>query len=710
MGKSLILQTAGWKQIHLPHDWSALGDFSQTNASCTGFLPGGIGWYRKSFDGAPNWADRKVLVTFDGVYRNAEVWINGHELGTRPSGYSTFQYDLTPFLMTNGPNVLAVRVERRNVADSRFYAGSGIYRDVWLTVCDPVHVGLWGNYVTTPRVDDESAEVVVRTEVTNETSTARMAEVRWQIVGPDGRMLDEKGETHELGAGGGYTFSKWQKVLQPRLWSTDSPALYTMTSRVLVDGMVKDETRTRFGIRSIWFEADRGFSERTECEIEGVCMHEDGGVVGVAVPADVLAHRLKLLKSIGVNAVRCAHNPMKPQFYDLCDELGLLVMDEAFDEWEIGKRKWVEGRNMGAAKRFGYSTFFAEWAERDCADMVRRDRNHPSVILWSIGNEIDYPTDPYVLSETRTVEGFSTASGQPKQTRLAVLAPKLIAAVKREDPTRPVTMALANMVSSDATGLAQMLDVVGYNYQDSEYETDHRRFPTRVIYGSETGGALPQWKAVTDNAFIAGQFVWTGFDFLGEAGAWPNHGSLAGLFDTRGAAMVGAMFRRALWTATPTVALVVGVPTQIEDEREDERERRRRFGPNWTWPEGTGTLRVIALSNCERVELQLNGRSLDNQAMKDGTSAVFDVKYQAGELTAVGFRGGVAVATNRLISASVPVAIKLETDRTVLPADGRSVVRVIASVVDKDGNVVYPAASRFAYCNSRRSGTIAWCG
>ena len=679
-----------WKQINVPHDWSAEAGFSETNASCTGFLPGGIGWYRKSFETPPSWAGRKVFVTFDGVYRNSEVWINGHSLGQRPYGYSTFQYDLTPFLATNGQNLLSVRVERENVADSRFYTGSGIYRHVWLTVCDPVHVVQWGNYITTPRASAESADVVVRTEVTNDAASAKSIRVNWQIVGPDDVAIEEGAQTKELAAGSGYTFSLWQKMAKPKLWSPETPLLYTMVSRVFADGVLKDETRTPFGIRTFRFDANLGFFlNGNNMKLKGLCIHHDAGVLGAAVPEDVLSRRLKLVKEIGANAVRCSHNPMAPEFYDLCDQLGLLVMDEAFDEWEIGKRKWVNGRNVGSAKRFGYSEDFEVWAERDCGDMVRRDRNHPSIIMWSIGNEIDYPTDPYVLSETRAVEGFSQDNRLPKQTRLAVVAPSLIAAVKREDATRPVTMALANVVSSDATGLAQMLDVVGYNYQEQDYDRDHKAFPSRVIYGSENGIGFQQWKAVSDNPFVSAQFLWVGFDFLGEAGSWPNHGSRAGLFDTRGFKKIPALQREAMWSQNPMVALLVGAPTRSGEER----GWRRRLEAHWTWPEQTRRLRAVVFSNCDMVELRLNGRPLETKPVGEQHSASFDVDYERGQLSAIGYRNDTAVATNTLITAGEPSAIRLEIDRTVMPGDGQSVAHVTASIVDQQGNLVQTATN-----------------
>jgi beta-galactosidase/beta-glucuronidase len=687
-GQAPELDDSAWRALDLPHDWSAEAEFSPTNASCTAYLPGSIGWYRKTFTSEAAWRDRKVLVTFDGVYRNADIWINGHHLGQRPYGYITFQHDLTPFLIQNRPNVLAVRVERENVADSRWYPGSGIYRHVWLTVTHPVHVPLWGNDFTTPRADAQSADVVLRTEVTNETSAAKLVRVAWLIVQPDGSRLSELTDSERLAPGAGHTFAQWHKVAAPGLWSPDSPALYTVISRVFIGDELVDETRTPLGIRRFFFDANQGFFlNGKNLKLKGVCLHHDGGVVGAAVPEDVLARRLKLVREIGGNAIRCSHNPMAPELYDLCDRLGLLVMDEAFDEWEIGKRKWVEGRNVGQAARFGYSAAFAQWGERDCADMARRDRNHPSIILWSLGNEIDYPTDPYVLSETRAVEGFAQEAHQPQQTRLTVVAPKLIAAVKRYDPTRPVTMALANMIASDATGLAQMLDAVGYNYQEDAYARDHREFPTRVMFGSENGRGSEQWKAVSDNPFIAGQFLWAGFDFLGEAGEWPNHGSQAGLFDTRGFKKTVAWQRQALWADAPMVAIAAG----LSRPGQETRTRPGRFAPHWNWPAGTSRVTVLAFSNCEQVELRLNGRALETKPVGENRTVSFDVAYSPGELTAVGLRSGQAIATNTLVTAGKPAALRVDLDRESLPADGLSVAHAIVSVVDADGHLAYLA-------------------
>ncbi|TAL07519.1 MAG: glycoside hydrolase family 2, partial [Verrucomicrobia bacterium] len=503
---NVAFNDSAWRTLDLPHDFSAEGGFSPTNASCTGFLPGGVGWYRKTFtlDSADD--GRRVFVEFDGVMRNSDVWLNGVHLGHRPYGYSSFHYDLTPHLRFGGAtNLLAVRCERENVADSRWYPGSGIHRNVRLATLPPVHIPIWGVFVTTPRITTNAADVVVNADVRNTMATNCSARLIVQWLDSAGKPVREADQTHAIAAGETFTFTVWGALPNPRLWSPESPALYTAVCRVFLGADPVDETRTTFGIREARFDAQHGFFlNGVNLKLKGVCVHHDAGALGAAVPVEVWERRLRVMKELGVNAVRCSHNPMSSELYELCDRLGLLVLDEAFDEWEIGKRKWVAGRNQGTAQRFGYSADFQAWAERDCADMVRRDRNHPSIIAWSLGNEIDYPTDPYVHDVTRAVEGFERDSRAPQMTQLTAVAPKLIAAVKRHDATRPVTMALANQPATDATGLAQMLDVVGYNYQEEFYDKVHRAFPGRVILGSENGKSYDAWRAVTENDFVAG--------------------------------------------------------------------------------------------------------------------------------------------------------------------------------------------------------------
>ena len=573
------------------------------------------------------------------------------------------------------------------MADSRWYPGSGIYRDVWLTVTHPVHVSQWGNYVTTPRVDRETADVTIATEVTNQTTSAQNLKVVWQILGPDGKVLTENTRTQALAAGKSSIFTQWQKVAHAQLWSLDSPVLYTAVSQIFLGGEMVDETRTPFGIRRFYFDPNTGFFLNGQSlKLKGLCIHHDAGSLGAAVPEGVLERRLRLMKDMGCNAIRCSHNPEAPEFYDLCDRLGLLVMDEAFDEWEMGKRKWIKGRNVGTASRFGYNKDFDKCAERDCEDMVRRDRNHPCIILWSIGNEIDYQTDPYVHPEARNDAAFKNDPSLPPQTRLTVVAPRLIAAVKRQDPTRPVTMALANMPASDGTGLANMLDAVGYNYQEDAYQQDHRLFPARIIYGSENSRGLDQWRAVVTNQFVSGQFLWTGFDYLGEAGPWPNHGSSAGLFDTCGFLKPAGEYRRALWSTKPMVYLAVAGANQGFG--------RRRGGsngePNWNWQTNQSVTATV-FSNCGEVELLVNGRSLGTKPVGEDCTAPFRVPFEPGVLRAVGRNHGQEAASAELKTAGEAAGLKVELDEKILKADGTSIAHAVISVVDAQGNPVYQA-------------------
>ncbi len=683
--KDASFDDATWRTVDVPHDFSAEAAFAPTNASGTGFLPGGVGWYRKSFVLTDAPSPRHAFIEFEGVMRNSDVWLNGVHLGHRPNGYIGFHYDLTPHVRFGGAtNSLVVRCERENVADSRWYPGTGLYRSVRLTSMAPLHIPLWGVFVTTPRITPETADVVVQVDVRNEWATNCSARVVVRILDPQGAEVSGSRQEHEFSAGETYTFSLWQQVPLPQRWSVETPTLYTAVCQVLLGETQVDETHTRFGIREVRFDADRGFFlNGVNVKLKGLCLHHDAGALGAAVPAAVLERRLHLVKGLGANAVRCSHNPMAPEFYDLCDRLGLLVLDEAFDEWEIGKRKWVAGRNVGRAQRFGYSEDFEEWAERDCADMVRRSRNHPSIIAWSLGNEIDYPTDPYVLEVTRAVEGFERDAHAPRMTRLAAVAPRLIATVKQHDPTRPVTMALANQPATDAIGLAQMLDVVGYNYQEAAYESVHRQFPGRIILGSETGKGYEAWLAVMQNDYVAGQFLWVGFDFLGEAGEWPGHGSSAGLFDTRGFPKAEALQRQAWWSDRPVLNLAV---SSSSSERSSRRLRGMRA--HWNWGEATAPVHVVAFSNGEEVELRLNGRLLGTQPVGSERSTTFSVSYEPGVLEAIGRTGGREVTRARLRTAGTPTQLRIQQAPEDVSVEADEVVQVIISVVDTEGVLV----------------------
>ncbi|MCO6043838.1 DUF4982 domain-containing protein [Aeoliella sp. ICT_H6.2] len=678
-----------WRVLQLPHDWSVEQPFSKEFASGTGYLPGGVGWYRKTFDVPSEWQGREVTVHFDGVYRDSQVWINGHHLGTRPYGYAPFSYRLTPHLKPGEANAIAVQVTRNEVADSRWYPGTGIYRHVWLTVTDPTHVDHWGTFVTTPRVTQERADVLVSNEVVNRNSEDIELLVATVLIDSDGQQLSEQSSTATIASGGSETLAHWHQVAEPQLWSVDTPTQYTAITKIFAEEQLIDEVRTAFGIRTYYFDPEEGFFLNGEpLLIKGLCMHHDAGVVGAAVPDEVLEYRLRLAKSLGANAVRCSHNPMAEELYTLCDQIGLLVMDEAFDEWELGKRKWVKGRNVGQAKRFGYNKDFEKWAERDIEAMVRRGRNHPSIILWSIGNEIDYPGDPYVHPESFDPGAPPIDDGSPRTTRLAVVAPRLIAAVKRHDPTRPVTMALSNMPASNDIGLANMLDVAGYNYQEQFYQQDHADFPGRVIYGSENGRSPRSWQAVVDNDFISSIYLWVGFDFLGEANEWPNHGSQAGVFDTRGFLKPESHWLKAAWSEEPFVHCFV-------TETRQERQGRRRWlqfadePRSWNGQQGE-PVSLMIVTNCEEVKLQLSDQELEPDMNRFGSFLSTTVDFQPGELQVIGLNDGKQVATDTLhtVGEAAKLQIKPLTDTPFVAGESQDVALVEVRVTDADGNVV----------------------
>ena len=699
---------AGWREVDLPHDWSIEGPYSPKNASGTAFLPGGIGWYRKTFRLPAAMRGRKVSIRFDGVYRDSTVWINGVRLGSRPYGYSTFEYDLTPHLrFGETSNLLAVRVDRSVVADSRWYPGSGIYRHVWLNVAGPVHIAPWGTYVTTPVAREEEALASIETRVMNESPGEVRASVVTSILDERSGEVASASAEEPIAPGKDRTFAQQVAIPRPSLWSPEQPHLYTVVSRVYLGGKLADELRTPFGIRSFYFSPDRGlFVNGQAVKMRGVCIHHDLGALGAAFFEEALERRLKRLKEIGVNAIRCSHNPMAPEFYDLCDRLGFLVMDEAFDEWIGGKRKWAEGWNNGAVARRGYHEAFEEWGIRDAQDMVLRDRNHPSVVMWSIGNEIDYPTDPFVHPRGRRDDSIPPDAGGVPQTLSANLMPaiarQLIAAVKRFDTTRPVTMALADIDASNATGVANMLDVVGYNYLEQDYERDHRAYPTRVIYGSENGGSPDAWRAVTLNDYVGGQFLWTGVDYLGEAGRYPSHGSSAGLLDIQGFRKRGSYFRQALWSDRPMV-YAAAWGAGADESRMAEWPKNLGRTPaveRWGWTnDPRRNIPVEIYTNCDSVELVLNGRSLGEKQIRDRLlpALVWAVPNEAGAVDIVGKRAGAAAARFQLKTLGQPERIELSPDLTTLKTEGRQVSTIEAQVVDRNGSPVPDAAQTVSF-------------
>ena len=680
---------AGWRKLSLPHDWSIEGIPASTWASCTGYLPAGIGWYRKHFQISDQAA--RHYIYFEGVYNRSEVYLNGHLLGRRPNGYISFLYDMTPYLR-EGDNVLAVRVDHSRHADSRWYTGSGIYRDVWMVACGETHFAQWGLGWQATRLTDRQAEVKMEVAVEKHQSAIEPLEVRAALFDAEGRQVAAR--TLRLQAGLGITpGSLTLKVARPHRWNLDDPYLYTLRSELLSAGQVVDRAETQVGLRTLEFDANRGFALNGEwMKVKGVCLHHDAGVLGAVVPADVWERRLRQLKRIGANAIRMSHNPQAPVLYDLCDRLGFLVMDEASDEWEFPKRKWMEGWNVGEPSYQGTYDFFEEWIERDVTDMVRRDRNHPSIFLWSIGNEVDYPNDPYShpILDGATINqpmfgGYKPDA--PDALRIGRIAQRLVACVKAVDTSRPTTGALAGVVMSNETAYPQAVDVVGYNYTENRYDQDHATYPSRIIYGSETGSGIEAWQAVTSRDFIFGQFIWTGTDYLGESGRWPSRGLHTGLLDFGSFAKPRGRMRASLWCEEPVC--YIGTYPLPEDPQ------RRNWLSTDAWDSWNYALqqpiRVVCYTNAPQARLLLDGREVGALQPRPEKSGIihWDIPFQPGKLVCEACNAqGKQVASYAITTSGRPYALRVVADRTELPSGRASVAHLTVEVVDEQGVVV----------------------
>jgi beta-galactosidase len=683
-----------WRRLDLPHDWSVEGTLRQDapGGGRVGYLPTGIGWYRKAFRLPAGARGRVAWLEFDGVYRYSDVWINGFHLGRRPYGYSSFVYDVTDHLVA-GINVVAVRVDNSAQPNSRWYSGSGIYRHVWLTLLDPVHVAHWGTYVTTPRADSSGADVVIRTRVENGSAAAHGGVLRSVVRDGAGREVARMDTSFSVPAGQTVEIEQRLRVDAPRLWSMEAPNLYALRSEVLDGQRAADALTTPFGIRTIAWDRDRGFLlNGRPVKLKGVNLHHDGGAVGAAVPERVWERRLGVLKAMGANAIRTSHNPPAPEFLDLCDRLGFLVMAEAFDEWTYGKVPE------------GYHKDFAEWSERDVTDFVHRDRNHPSIVLWSAGNEI---------GEQDTPEGVPVLR-------------RLVEIFHREDPTRPVTTGNDHIAADGGRAtlpFLNALDIVGYNYVDRWHERrelfaeqdrhdhpDWRMIGTESVsasdefgrgysLGNDTAVVRPNyttgmlraerlWKWVATHDYFAGDFMWTGIDYLGES-FWPNRGFGSAPVDITGRPKATFYLYQSLWTDRPVLHLV----------------------PHWNWPGRRGQLiPVLAYTNCNTVELFLNGRSLGVKRLEfpaqgttggwnsyaqpvvnattDDLHLTWDVPYEPGVLRAVGKRrDGTVACQAEMRTAGPAAAIRLTVDRDTIAAEPGDVAHVTFEIVDSAGTV-----------------------
>ena len=699
-----------WQTVDIPHDWSVKGRLSPNLASCTGYLPGGIGWYRKNMNIAEERRGEKVYLYFEGVYNRSEVFINGHLLGKRPNGYISFMYDVTPYIEFGKDNVIAVKVDHSRYADSRWYTGSGIYRDVWLVYANPVHISQWGVYAYSEQTK-KGYKLTIEVEVSNDSKEDAPLTILNELYAPDGKLVKKNSKNISIAATRSGIINTNIEVLAPQVWSLDSPAQYTLKTIVRRGGKLIDQTTTKTGFRTFRFDSDKGFALNGQwMKVKGVCIHHDAGVLGSAVPREVWKKRLQTLKEIGVNAIRTSHNPQAPDLYELCDELGLLVLDEAFDEWEFPKRKWLEGWNVGTPGFEGSYDFFEEWGEQDLADIVRRDRNHISVFAWSIGNEVDYPNDPYshpVLNGGEKT-GFTQPifggynKNAPDAMRLGDIAKRLVAVVKKYDKSRPTTAGLAGVAMSNETEYPGALDIAGYNYTENMYDSDHKKYPNRVIYGSENRHDLNAWKAVRDKEFIFGQFLWTGIDYLGESGRWPSRGFYSGLLDFGGFIKPRGYFRQSLWSDRPMAYLgtyptpgyksqsqMNDVWSQLEAEKASnyvERVPSMDAWPIWNYQDGQ-SIRVVCYTNAAKARLLLNGQEVGQAKDYDDNTGIiyWDIPYKAGKLEVVGTdRNNNEIAKYSIRSSKQPYAIKVVQKDSEISKD-KGVAQIVVQVVDEDG-------------------------
>ena len=692
-----------WRKVTLPHDWSVEGRYSHTYGSATGYLPGGLGWYAKSFSVPESAKGKKVFIYFEGVYNRSKVYLNGNLLGERPNGYVSFMYDLTPYLKYgNEMNDIRVEVDHTRYIDSRWYTGSGIYRDVYLVYAEPTHIDLWGTYCITKNVTKSKADFVVQTTLRNEQVKAAKAEVELSLYDrADGKLVATAKKAVNLKANDSIVCEQTLKVKKPKMWSIKNPNLYRLVTTLYVDGKKTESNEISTGVRTLRYDPNEGFFLNGEnTKLKGVCIHHDAGCLGAAVPREVWKRRLERLRYMGCNAIRMSHNPQAPDLYELCDEMGFVVMDEAFDEWEFPKRKWVEGWNVGKPNYDGSADFFQKWCERDLRDIVLRDRNHPSIIMWSIGNEVDYPNDPYShpVLETGTINqpvhgGY--LKDAPQAERLSEISARLAKVVRTYDLSRPVTAALAGVIMSNHTDYPFNVDICGYNYTENRYELDHKTYPKRVIYGSETGRGINEWKAVRDSKYIFAQFIWTGLDYLGESGRYPSRGLNTGMIDFAGYLKVAGYLRRAMWSDEP----VVYVGSSLAPSG------RRRWGgepvQNWYYQDGQN-VQATAYFNTPYVRLMLNGKQVGDIKEYNGDtySASWTLPYEAGTLVAEGLDNDKnVVATWELKTAGRPAAISAKSDKNEISAN-RGVAQIEIQIVDDKGNPVYLADNEIT-CMSR---------
>ena len=707
---------AGWRTLDLPHDWSIEADFSVDNPATPGggALPGGIGWYRKEFTVDKSNENKSIYIDFDGIYWNSKVWINGHLLGERPNGYISFRYELTPYIKVGEKNIIAVRVDNSQQPNSRWYTGSGIYRNVWLTAVNPLHVDHWGTYVTTPEVTKENATINIKTSVRNSSESAQRFELYTILLDKDGKEIAKTNNSNDAGTNEVMDMEQSLTLSNPTLWSIENPYLYKIITRIEQNGKVVDEYETPLGIRYFSFDPDKGFFLNGESvKIKGVCHHHDLGCLGSAVNVRAIERQLEILKEMGCNGIRTAHNPPAPELLDLCDKMGFIVMDEAFDMWRKKKSP------------YDYSQYFPEWHERDLTDLIVRDRNHPSIFMWSVGNEVleqwsHIDADTMNLQQANMILNFANTLNKKdidsKDLHVnSLLTIKLVDIVKKLDPTRPVTIGNNETEPSNHIFRSGAVDIIGFNYHENNWVNFHEKFPNQKLIITESTSALmsrgyyempsdsmniwPErwdkpfdrpihhcssydnchvpwgsthedtWKLVKNYDHISGMYLWTGFDYLGEPTPfwWPSRSSYFGAIDLAGFPKDIYYMYQSEWTDKDVLHIF----------------------PHWNWREGQ-TIDIWAYyNNADEVELFLNGESLGKRAKeKDIYHAFWRVPYQKGTLKAISYKNGKEILTKEIKTTGDPVSIRLIADRQIIAADGKDLSFVTVEVMDADGNPV----------------------
>lgn len=719
--KQIPLDDSQWRDVRLPHDWSVEASFDSTLEGCTGYLPGGVGIYQKHFEMPASPLEKSTFVLFDGVYNNATFWLNGELLGENPYGYSPVYFDLTDKLKAPGQeNILTVHVDHSRYADSRWYTGSGIYRNVKLVTLDKLHIPIWGTYLTTPKVSEAEAEIQLAVEVENEKSSSTPFFLSTQIFDREGVLVAQQNDKLELASASQDVFNQSFMIESPLLWDCEHPYIYEAVTTLSKEGEVVDSYTTPFGIRSLEFKVGEGFLlNGKNTLVKGVCLHHDGGLVGAAVPQGVWRRRLAKLKEAGVNAIRLSHNPFSQEFLDLCDEMGFLVQNELFDELDYpkDKRRNYHDRSEDYITR-GYTQHFQEWGKSDLTRTLLRDRNHPSVFQWSIGNEIEWTYLHY-----RYVTGFWTDPNDPQNSGaywgsapifspeeltkryeqskkgefiLTETAQRVNGWVKELDTTRPTTANLVVPHVSHVSGYADAVDLVGYSYRNVEIPWGQTYFPHKQVMINECPGSWDDWKQVLEHPGVFSIFMWTGIDYIGERNeAWPQKSAWGDMLNLAGFKVQGWNYFKSIWKNEPHVSLGT-LPIEQSGFRVDALSgqavaknngsyRWRPSNMHWNYGEGD-TVLVEVCSNYATVELLLNGKSLGYRSMSESPDRLMRwvVPYEAGTLTAkAGFTGQERMA--ELHTASKPVGFTLETDKTTLKADAYDVAHLVVQLQDEKG-------------------------